>query len=428
MKDVLCLILGGGRGSRLFPLTLRRSEPAVPIAGKYRLIDIPVSNCLNSGINRIYVLTQFLSVSLHRHISNTYTFDPFSQGYVEVLAAQQTNEATAWYQGTADAIRQHLRYIQADPGQHVLLLYGDQLYRMDFEPLVRMHRETRADMTLAVTPVSAEMAGNFGIVNTDDESHVVEFVEKPRDAQTLARLQMPAGWFAERGLDGTARPFLASMGIYMFRRDFLLSHLTDAMPAVDVVGDVLTKALRSANVSAYLFTGYWDDLGTVRSYYEANLALLADSPPFDFHSDEGVIFTRARNLPASHVDNARVERSLISDGCFIARESNIIHSLIGVRSKIGPGVRIADSLVLGAHRYESEAEIESNRKEGVPPIGIGAGSVIQKAIIDKDCRIGKNVRILNEAGLEHHDGASYMIREGIVVVPDGSVLPDNTAI
>ncbi len=428
MKNVMCLILGGGRGSKLYPLTLRRSEPALPIAGKYRLIDIPVSNCLNSGINRIYVLTQFMSASLHRHIANSFKLAPFSQGFVEVLAAQQTNEATDWFKGTADAVRQQVRYIESDPGDEVLILYGDQLYVMDFRILARRHREHRADLTLAVVPVSREAASHFGIVRLGEGEQVLEMEEKPQTEAALERLRMSERWLAARECDGGAKPYLANMGIYLCRRELLLEVLHSGEPLVDFVHDVLPKILKQGRVHAHVFKGYWEDLGTVRSYYDANLALVEDEPAFDFHGSQGVIYTRARNLPAARLSRARIDRSIISDGCMVGQGATVNHSLLGVRTRIGANAHISDSLILGAHRYESAAEIETNLKTGVPPIGIGENSHIERAIIDKDCRIGKNVRIVNEQNLTCFEGRDYVIRDGLVIVPDGAIIPDGTQI
>ena len=428
MKNVLSLILGGGRGSRLYPLTLRRSEPALPIAGKYRLIDIPVSNCLNSGINRIYVLTQFLSASLHRHIANTFKLAPFSQGFVEVLAAQQTNECTDWFKGTADAVRQQLRHIESDSGDEILILYADQLYVMDFRALVREHREHRADLTLAVVPVAAQVASNYGVVRVDDDNRVVELVEKPQIDTDLERFRVSRQWLQAHGGDAVAKPYLANMGIYLCRRDLLLDLLRGDETLVDFVHDVLPRVMKNGRVQAHVFNGYWDDLGTIRSYYQANLGLLEDEPAFDFHSSQGVIYTRARNLPAARLSRATINRSIVSDGCMVGRGTALEQSLLGVRSVVGDDVQIHASLILGAHRYESAREIEANLKAGIPPIGIGSNSLIERAIIDKDCRIGKNVRIVNEQNLTSFETPDYVIRDGIVVVPDGAIIPDGTRI
>jgi len=296
MQNVLSLILGGGRGTRLYPLTMLRSKPAVPLAGKYRLIDIPISNCINSGLNRIYVLTQFLSVSLHRHIANTYKFDPFSRGFVEVLAAQQTNEAADWYQGTADAVRQNIRYVHEDGCSEVMILSGDQLYRMDFSQLLKTHRDSQADVTIAVLPVAADATAGFGIVRLDDAGRVVGFIEKPKTREQLAPFATPESWIEVRGIRAQGRQYLASMGIYLFSRDALFTLLNAPPPAADFGKEIFPRSIRTHHVQAHLFDGYWEDVGTIKAYHEANLALCGDDPPFDFHSPEGVIHTHA--LPA----------------------------------------------------------------------------------------------------------------------------------
>jgi glucose-1-phosphate adenylyltransferase len=428
MDDVLCLILGGGRGTRLYPLTMLRSKPAVPIAGKYRLIDIPISNCINSGFNRIYVLTQFLSVSLHRHIANTYKFDPFSRGFVEVLAAQQTNEATDWYQGTADAVRQNLRYIHEDRAREVLILSGDQLYRMDFAKLLQTHREARADATIAVLPVTAGEASGLGMVRVDESGRVVGFVEKPQRLELLEPLRMPDGWFAQRGIASHGRHYLASMGIYLFDRDTLINLLNAPPLATDFGKEVFPRSLKTHRVQAHLFDGYWEDVGTVKAYHQANLALTGDAPPFDFHSPDGVMYTRMRYLPASRVSGARLESCLVSDGCLVQAGTHIHRCVLGVRTRVGRDVRLRDTVIIGSDNYETDAERTENRHRGVPDIGVGDGCDITGAILDKDCRIGANVRISNRNGAQSEDGKNYVIRDGVVVIPKGAVVLDGTVI
>jgi glucose-1-phosphate adenylyltransferase len=428
MQDVLSLILGGGRGTRLYPLTKLRSKPAVPVAGKYRLIDIPISNCINSGLNRIYVLTQFLSVSLHRHIANTYKFDPFSQGFVEVLAAQQTNEAADWYQGTADAVRQQIRYVIEDRCNEVLILSGDQLYRMDFRQLLKTHRETRADATLAVLPVPRSQVEGFGIVRVDEKARINGFVEKPKTDEQLAPVQMSDEWLSQQGIQSKGRPYLASMGIYVFNRQALLDLLLARPPATDFGKEVFPRSIRSHHVQAHIFDGYWEDLGTVKAYHEASLALAGDDPPFDFHSPEGVIYTRMRFLPASRISAASVRQCLISDGCIVQEGADMQNCAIGVRSRIGRGVVLRDTVLIGADGFETDLERAVNRQRGVPDIGIGENSVIERAIIDKDCRIGRNVRITNPRKLVDAEGDNWVIREGIITIPRGAIVPDGTVI
>ncbi len=428
MNDVLSIILGGGRGTRLFPLTMLRSKPAVPLAGKYRLIDIPISNCLNSGCNRIFVLTQFLSVSLHRHIANTYKFDAFSRGFVEVLAAQQTNEASDWYQGTADAVRRNIRYMQEDGASEILILSGDQLYRMDYRQLLKTHRETQADVTIAVIPVTRQQVSGLGILRVDAEGRVKDFVEKPNAEEQLKSFQTPTEWLSRHGVQAKLRPFLASMGLYVFKKDSLLDLLQSDVRAHDFGKEIFPRSIRTHRVQAHVFDGYWEDVGTIKNYHEANLALASDRPPFDFHSPEGVIYTRMRFLPASRIDAARIEQTLISDGCVIEAGASINRCVVGVRSRIGRNVSLRDTVIVGADRYETDAEREDNAARGIPSFTVGEGTVIERAILDKDCRIGRNVRIVNKKDLQEHEGDNFVIRDGIVVIPRGFIVHDGTEI
>jgi glucose-1-phosphate adenylyltransferase len=428
MEDVLCLILGGGRGTRLYPLTKRRSEPALPVAGKYRLIDIPISNCINSGLHRIYVVTQFLSVSLHRHIANTYKFDPFSRGFVEVLAAQQTNEAAGWYEGTADALRQNILQLREEAANDVLVLSGDQLYRMDFQRLIHAHREANADVTIGVVPVTRAQTANLGILQLDENQRVLCLVEKPATAGQLEQLRTPPERLAAHGITNGGREYLANMGIYLFSRQALADLLKAQPTATDLVREILLRCLNTHRIQGYLFDGYWEDLGTIKSYYEASLALAGDNPPFDFHSPEGVMYTRMRNLPASRVQAAQVEQCLISDGCLVETGTRLERCIIGVRSHIGRDVTMRTTVLIGADRYETDDELRGNRERGIPRFGVGDGSVIERAIIDKDVRIGRNVRIVNRANLREAGEPLYVIRDGIVVIPNGTVVPDGTVI
>jgi glucose-1-phosphate adenylyltransferase len=428
MNKVLSLILGGGRGTRLYPLTQLRSKPAVPVAGKYRLIDIPISNCINSGMQRIYVLTQFLSVSLHRHIANTYKFDPFSRGFVEVLAAQQTNEAADWYQGTADAVRQQIRYVVEDPCTNVMILSGDQLYRMDFQKLLDTHKETRADVTIAVLPVPRDQVPGLGVVLLDDAGRVRGFVEKPQTDEAIDAARTPAEWINQRGVIAGNREHLASMGIYMFTRKALLELLNLRPLATDFGKEVFPRSIKTHQVQAHLFDGYWEDLGTVKAYHEANLALASEHPPFDFHSPEGIIYTRMRFLPASRVSAANLSECLISDGCVILNGANLQRCVIGVRSRIGKNTTLRDTVILGADRFETESDRKTNQNMNRPDLVVGEGSVIERAILDKECRIGRNVKIINQRGIKDDEGENYVIRDGIVVIPRGTIVPDGTVI
>jgi len=428
MQDVLTLILGGGRGARLYPLTMRRSEPAVPLAGKYRLIDVPISNCINSGLHQIYVLTQFLSVSLHRHIAHTYKIDPFKRGFIEVLAAQQTNEKADWYQGTADALRQNLRYVRDHAIADVLVLSGDQIYRMDFAKLLHAHRDSQADVTVAVTPVRRERTSGLGILRVADDQRVVQIHEKPQTEQHLSRLSLPAGWLEQRGLEPRGREYLANMGIYVFSTRALVQLLEANPDAKDLVHELLIPHLADRKIQAYLFDGYWEDLGTIKSYHEAHLALASDRPPFDFHSLEGVIFTRMRNLPASRVRAAHIEHCLIADGCQVEPGARLERSVVGVRSWIGHNVSLRETILIGADQLETEEQKATNRRLGRPDVGVGDGSVVERAILDKDCRIGRNVQIVNRRKVQDEEGKYHVIRDGIVVIPNGMIVPDGTVI
>lgn len=428
MSEVLSLILGGGRGTRLFPLTAMRSKPAVPVAGKYRLIDIPISNCINSGLNRVYILTQFLSVSLHRHISNTYKFDPFSRGFVEVLAAQQTMEKSDWYQGTADAVRQQLRYVLEDSNREILILSGDQLYRMDFRKLIETHRKSNADVSIAVIPVPREQVEGFGVVRINPDGKVTSFAEKPKKPEEIAAFEIPTEQIQAHGVDPKGRNFLASMGIYLFKRETLLELLNADPTVTDFGKEIFPRSIKTHNVQAYLFDGYWEDLGTIKAYHESHMALAGENPPFDFHSPEGVIYTRMRFLPASRIIKADLKHALVSDGCVIDEGSRLENCVVGVRSRIGSGVSLKNTVIMGADRYEKTEEIETNQAAGIPSLGIGPGSIVHNAIIDKDARIGKNVRITNDARHENHEGANHVVRDGIVVIPKGAIIPDNTVI
>jgi len=426
--NVLSLILGGGRGTRLYPLTKLRSKPAVPVGGKYRLIDIPISNCINSGLNRIHVLTQFLSVSLHRHIANTYKFDMFSRGFVEVLAAQQTNETADWYQGTADAVRQQIRYVQEDPCSHVLILSGDQLYRMDFRHLIDTHLNTKADVTIAVLPVPRDQVPGFGIVQLDATGRVNGFVEKPQTEEAIAKVYTPPEWMSRFGIDCNGRPYLASMGIYLFSRKALLELLYSKPLATDFGKEIFPRSIGQYHVQAHLFDGYWEDLGTIKAYHDASLALASDTPPFDFSSPDGVIFTRMRFLPASRIAAATLKEVLISDGCVIGRGAHIEKSIIGVRSRIGDKATLKEVVLIGADRIETETERQLNRERGVPDLTVGDGAVIERAILDKDCRIGAGAKIVNARGVMEEEGSNYVIRDGIVCIPRGAVVPEGAVI
>jgi glucose-1-phosphate adenylyltransferase len=418
MHDVISVILGGGRGTRLFPLTLNRSKPAVPIGGKYRIIDVPVSNCLHSDIRRIYVLTQYQSESLNKHLSSTYKFDIFSSGFVTAVAADQTEERSDWFQGTADAVRRSMRHVGNEPWDDIVILSGDQLYRMDFHEMLRTHRESRADATIAMKAVPPEQTSAFGIMKVDKTGRIVHFDEKP-PSDRLSGLE---SW-----LPGRKEPaYLASMGIYIFRRRALEEALSNSKHD-DFGRHVIPAAVPRLRVQAHVHDGYWEDVGTIASYFEANLALTSERPPFSFWDAAKPIYTHPRFLPATKVQSCDITESLISEGCFIEK-ARIERSVIGIRSRIADGARIRHSLLLGADIYESPLELERQSREGLPPIGIGAESIIENAIIDKNARIGRGVTIVNERGERERDAANYHIRDGIVLVPKNAVIPDGTVI
>jgi glucose-1-phosphate adenylyltransferase len=417
MNDVLGVILGGGRGTRLFPLTLHRSKPAVPIAGKYRLIDVPISNCLNSSLRRIFVLTQYNSESLNKHLNSTYKFDVFSSGFVTVLAAEQTEESGEWFQGTADAVRQSLRHLRSHSFREALILSGDQLYSMDYRRMHEAHRRHVADATVAVTPVTAEQAAAFGILKVNRQGRIVHFEEKPK-SERLPDLVSE--------VPGIGPTYLASMGIYLFGRDALERSLADAS-LVDFGRHVIPQALGEMRIHAYPYRGYWEDVGTIRSYYEASLALCQPVPPFDFYEASRPVYTHPRFLPATKVEECSVTRALLSEGCIVVG-AHVENSVIGIRSRIGKGAQIRNSLILGADYYETLDEIDRDSARGLPPLGIGADAVLDRVIVDKNARIGRGVRILNEARAEQQEGDGYYIRDGIVVIPKNAVIPDGAVI
>ena len=425
MKKLVTVVLGGGQGSRLYPLTKFRSKPAVPVAGKYRLIDIPLSNCINSGLNRIYVLTQFNSVSLHRHIRSTYTFDPFDNGFVEILAAQQTIAGAKWYQGTADAVRQNLRYLQQPDIEYVLILSGDQLCRMDFRPMIVVHQETGADVTISAVPVPGKTALDLGIMRLDDSGRVMGFLEKPQTEAELDHVRTDPQWIEARGIASHGRDCLASMGIYLFNRDALVEVL-EKTDYRDFGKEIFPASIRARHVQVHLFDGYWEDIGTIKSFYEANLSLTTAERPFELTSADAPIYSRARFLPPSRIDGATVHKSLLADGCMIETGAVIENSVIGLRCRIGKDVVIRDSIVMGNDYYQAPDQFEHDSSNGHPPLGIGPGTRIEGAIIDKNCRIGRNVRIVNQEGVEStEETPASMIRDGIVVIPKAAILPDN---
>ena len=425
-RSVLALILGGGRGTRLYPLTKIRAKPAVPLAAKYRLIDIPISNCINSNINKIFVLTQFLSVSLHKHIRQTYRFDHFSGGFVELLAAQQTMEGGAeWYQGTADAVRKNLRHIDQRGIKYVLILSGDQLYRMDYMAMLKTHIDSKADATIAAIPVERSQVHALGVMRCNDEGRVLGFLEKPKTKEEIDMVSMDPAWIDRQGIESRGRDCLASMGLYIFNRDLLFDVL-EKTDYEDFGKEVFPAAIRSKRVQVHLFDGFWEDIGTIRAFYDANLSLTWKNPPFDFVSPEAPVYSRARFLPPTMIEGATVKSSLIADGCRIGKGAVIENSVVGLRCVIGENAVIRDSVLMGADFMETEDELAAAARKGLPPVGIGDGSEILGAILDKNCRIGKNVRIVNAAGCDSSDEFDpCVIRDGVPILIKDSTLQDN---
>ncbi len=416
LDQILAVILGGGRGSRLFPLTQQRSKPAVPIAGKYRLIDIPISNCINSGIFRVAVLTQFNSVSLHRHITRTYNFDTFHQGWVQIWAAEQTLKSGDWYQGTADAVRKQLFEIKASRARYVLILAGDHLYRMDYAAMARYHWEKGADITVAVQPAPLLEAGRLGILKRDNEGRIVDFAEKPQDAAVLKRLVSRSD---------PQRPYLASMGIYLFRTSLLFEMLEDGR-FDDFGKDVIPEAIKDKAVYGFDFDDYWEDIGTIRSFYETNLALANPNPPFNLFDQDRPIYTHPRFLPGSIIQNSILENVMLAEGCCI-RQSEIRHSVVGLRSQVRCGSKLADTVMMGADYYD-QTDCEDTLPDGTIPLGVGRNCQISGAILDKNVRIGANVIIRPFPRDAEVDGQGWVVREGVVVVPKGAVLLPGTVI
>ena len=426
--NVVAVILGGGAGSRLFPLTRERSKPAVPLGGKYRLIDVPVSNCINSDITQIFVLTQYNSASLNRHISRTYRFSNFSTGFVEILAAEQRNDSPDWFQGTADAVRQILPHLRTWNVKTLLILSGDHLYRMDYRTFLERHFETKADVTISVIPAKPDEAPGFGLLKTDDKGAIVEFKEKPK-GDALESMRVDTTSFGLTETEATRRPFLASMGIYLFNYPKLLELLKADEAAVDFGGEIIPAAIKKYNVQAHLFNDYWEDIGTIRSFYQANLDLASPLPKFNFFDAESPIYTRSRYLPPSKLHSCDIDNSMVSEGC-IMNGVYARNSIIGLRSRLDIGVRIEDSIIMGSDEFETIEEIRQNLSNSQPHIGIGENTVIKRAIIDKDVRIGKNVKLLNTGGVDNKDAddGSYYIRDGIIIVPKGGVIEDGTQI
>jgi glucose-1-phosphate adenylyltransferase len=427
LSRVLGVILGGGAGTRLFPLTGERAKPAVPLAGKYRLVDIPISLCINSGIKRIFLLTQYLSSSLHRHVQQSYRFDDYQpRGFIEIMAATQKGDSSGWYQGTADAVRQNMMHFRTHDYDLVLILSGDQLYRMDFREIIQQHIKSGAEVTVATIPVSREPARSFGIMQIDANKEIVRFVEKPKQDDALDTLKMGGDALNEIGRDRNDDLFLASMGIYVFNREAMNEALADPLKQ-DFGKDIIPQMIGKKKLFSYVYQGYWEDIGTIRAFYDANLDLTEPLPKFDFFESGSPIYTRGRFLPSSKINEARISKSIVSDGCILTR-ADIHHSIIGIRSRLDEGVQVRDSIIMGADYYESVKSLEENARIGRPAIGIGANTIIEGAIVDKNTRIGKNVVIKAEGKTGSIDHPFYHYRDGIVVIPKDRVIPDGTVI
>lgn len=420
--EILSVILGGGAGSRLYPLTASRSKPAVPIAGKYRLVDIPISNCLNSGIGRMFVLTQFNSASLNRHIKNTYHFSAFSRAFVDILAAEQTPDNPTWFQGTADAVRQGLRHIEPFESQYVLILSGDQLYQMDFAAMLDTHKKTGADISIATIPVTSREAPEFGILKSEN-GFITSFIEKPDSA-------ILKDWVSDTGQDmqKKERVYLASMGIYIFNRKLLFDILrTEFKDATDFGKEIMPQSIGRYRVASYQYTGYWTDIGNIRSFFEANIELTKDIPEFDMFDNNRTIYTRSRMLPPAKISGTTMEKVLVAEGSILSA-SRMERCVIGIRSRVGLGTTVVDTYMMGSDNYETLDEINDNKHKGIPPVGVGERCYIRNAILDKNVRIGNDVRINGGSHLDNKDHPLYCVKDGIVVIKKGAIIPDGFTI
>jgi len=425
LSKVITIILAGGQGSRLYPLTKKRSKPAVPIAGRFRLIDFPISNCIHSGLRRIFLLTQFSSESLHRHIFLTYRFDSFSKDFITILSASQTLESPDWYQGTADAVRQNLRFLRTE-GEMVLILSGDHLYQMDYRKFIDFHLDKNADISISVYPVHYEMAPEFGVMKVEENGKISEFHEKPKEPSLLDSTKVDEKVFKQFHLDAAGRTHLASMGIYLFNWEVLKDLLSNTSYE-DFGREVIPAALNKFNVYAYFFDGYWKDIGTIRSFFEAHLDLLQPLPQFNLYDEDRMIFSHARFLPGSKIMFSEVQNSILCEGSIIER-ARINQSIIGIRSRIGENSVIERAVVMGADFFESVEEIARNKAEGIPNVGIGKNCEVRNTIVDKNVRIGSNVKLINSRNINEEDTEGYVIEDGIIVIPKNAIIPDDTVI
>jgi glucose-1-phosphate adenylyltransferase len=417
MRDALCVILGGGRGTRLYPLTKERCKPAAPLFGKYRLIDIPISNCLNSGFNKIYILTQFLSESLNKHISRTYKMDQFTNGFIEIMAAEQSMEHTDWFQGTADAVRRCFKHFNDPAIKYIFILSGDQLYKMNLRDMFRYHIEKNAEVTVAYNYIDPKDVSNFGVMGIDKDARIKKFMEKPTNAQEARDLTVK-----HKGKSF----FPGSMGIYLFNKSALIDLLEEEKKD-DFGKEIIPDAIRKKSTYAYLFEGYWKDIGTIKTFYDENLSLTEQIPPLDMFDEKWQIFTRSRQLSPAKFENSCIEKSIVAEGAIIL-SAKVIHSVIGLRFRINSGSVVEDTVAMGCDYYETIDEIEEDISRGVPHLGVGKNCVIKKAILDKNVRIGDNVQIVNSEGRDNYDGENYNIRDGIVIVSKGTVIPAGTVI
>ncbi len=424
-SNVLSVIMGGGQGTRLFPLTKERAKPAVPLAGKYRLVDIPISNCINSNLRRIYLLTQFNSASLHRHIAQSYRFDYFAGGFVEILAAERTYTDASWYEGTADAVRKNEIHFRNHDWDYLLILSGDQLYRMDFRKIIHQHIDTGADITIATLPVKRAETPSLGIMQIDADKRINRFVEKPQDRALQDSLRLDPAWYPRLGVHGEGDLFLASMGIYVFTREVIFRLLDNKL--TDFGKHIIPQAIKELRVYSYIYEGYWEDIGTIRSFFEANIDVTNELPRFNFFDMSAPIFSRPRFLPGSKINGAQIDHAVISDGCIINRAS-ITHSIVGLRCIVGPGTVLNRAVLLGSDYYELLESILEREKAGEPRIGVGAHSRIENTIVDKNARIGDNVVISPAGKPDNVDHELYYIRDGIVIIPKNGVIPHGTVI
>ena len=425
MNELTAVILGGGRGTRLDPLTRLRAKPAVPIGGKFRLIDVPISNCLHSGVRKIFILTQFNTESLHRHIHNTYRFDTFSKGYLRLLAAQQTSDNQDWYQGNADAVRKNLMYLKS-ADDHIIILAGDHLYRMDYQKFFDHHLKTKADISIAVKPIYEHEAKEFGVLKTDKKGRITDFYEKPKEPQILEKFKIDQTLFDHFKIEAKNRFHIASMGIYIFKKDVLFK-LLETSDHQDFGKEIVPSSLSKLKVSAYFFDGYWEDIGTMRSFFDAHMRMTHPVPEFNFYDENYPFYTRPRYLPASKINNCQINHSLVSEGCILLG-SIVEHSVVGIRSFVDEGTLIQRSILMGNQFYETITNRNRNRELGKPNLGIGNNCIIRNAIIDLDCFIGNNVQLINKDNQSEAETDLYCIRDGIIIIPKGIIVPDNTII